>query len=73
MTTGKIIKTFKIKQEILKKTSTIFKGGDGEDKTYTNGQFYPRTLVYDTEPVDYDDKEYFGDRLKCDLDNSTAY
>lgn len=35
--------------------------------------YYPRTLIYDTNPTEYNDQEFFGDRLKCDLDNCTAY
>lgn len=35
--------------------------------------YHPRVLIYDTEPVEMNAEEYFGDRLKCDLENCTAY
>lgn len=37
------------------------------------GYYYPRTLLVDDTPLIIDEKEYFGERLTCDLSNCTAY
>jgi hypothetical protein len=39
-----------------------------------NGYYYPKTLLYDTEAItDVDEKDFFAERLECDLENCTAY
>jgi len=57
--TGKILMRHKLAVPVLKSTHRIW-ASDSGDKTYSNGYYYPRTLLYDTEAVaDVDEKEFF--------------
>eukprot|EP00347_Sterkiella_histriomuscorum_P010355 403376619 len=70
--TGKILKRVKLRKPIFTSTMKIW-ACDSTDKTYMKDYYFPRVLVYDTTPVEINEDDYFGERLKCDLDNCTAY
>ncbi|CDW84531.1 wd-40 repeat protein [Stylonychia lemnae] len=71
--TGKILMRHKLANPVIKKSQRIW-ASDPADITYKNPYYYPRTLLYDQDPVtDVNDEEYFDERLKCDLEKCTAY